>query len=89
MKDDIKKTSKFFDKTIDSIIKENGKKKDEYKYFFNRIMKTVRKEIEYLWQTYEEYAPKGFKKNAVNSINCFNERWWEMFLGNKLLEDKY
>lgn len=76
----------FFDTKIKEIINENAQSNIKYSEFNKYIIPRVKNSIESMWKIYGKYAPKNFKKKMLESKECFYQRWWEMYLGTKLLE---
>lgn len=77
---------KFFDEYIENIIKEKAKENKKYENFSKYIISRTKDHIEEMWKIYNKYAPKRFKEKMIFSKECFYQRWWEMYLGTKLLE---
>ena len=81
--------SKFFDDNAKKIIIENSLKSKSYFSFNKFILPRIENDIENLWSKYEKYAPKKFKEKALKSKETFYQRWWEMYLGCKMLDFGY
>lgn len=77
---------KFFDESIENMIIENVKNDKNYDNLNKYVISRTKDDIEKMWEIYNKYAPKGFKENMLLSKECFYQRWWEMYLGTKLLE---
>lgn len=76
----------FFDECIENMIIEKAKGNKNYENLNKYIISRTKDDIEKMWKVYNKYAPKGFKENMLLSKECFYQRWWEMYLGTKLLE---
>lgn len=68
------------------MIEEKSKADKDYDNLNKYIISRTKGDIEKMWKTYNEYAPKRFKENMLLNKECFYQRWWEMYLGTKLLE---
>lgn len=79
----------FFDDKVKKIIGQRAKTDKPYSRFYKNIISRVKNEIEKMWDVYYLYAPRNFKSNMLQSKECFYQRWWEMYLGTKLLEHNF
>lgn len=82
--------SNYFDDEVEKKLKENNRLENgKYIEFYEIDLPRMRDHVEELWSRYEKYAPKGFKKNTCRNKESFYQRWWEMYLGCKLLDWGY
>ncbi|MBL0320117.1 MAG: hypothetical protein IPP74_12640 [Alphaproteobacteria bacterium] len=54
----------------------------------SEISQKYRADLEQLWKTWDRYADTHFRSECQQSEEKFNQRFWEMYLGVKLLEQK-